>query len=519
MKLSTALAAFLATESARGFTASSLTHRRRISTTKRWGILDEINSNSFDLTSSTKKQERSGGDLSEAYEMMLAELVFSTNDPRVDIVNKFELVTEPAFLTWLEAKIEASKDPEERLALRDLLETIEDVKRKVEVSKLAEDRARQEAEEAELQRMANAEAQAEAGRAMSTTDILKKAAAIETQSSEAQVEALKEKRSFYEEELTPEIRMSYEGLLQKVLPPYKAGENPASVIYNFYDQFDAQFVKVLTERATNGDPDAQALLEALAVEQQKRIADAAETLKSILALGDPMRMEGAIVRLAREGKINEPLLLLLEANETQAKDAGVLGAAQLMARLRKRAIEEKDKQTQSKEIRLLRQLLRTDDALEREKLLEDAFTPKDTLIVPGTAENARKAVDGELPEQEKPMPEVPPPDFINACKAVLLNFGNLGSDDNVKGDLATRIKKLASEAEVVATRIYGKGMTVKEQQDRMWAEQTTSIFDLERMEIEAERNGEHAPWTNPSADDDMFLPGFDSKGRMQVGGQ
>jgi hypothetical protein len=63
------------------------------------------------------------------------------------------------------------------------------------------------------------------------------------------------------------------------------------------------------------------------------------------------------------------------------------------------------------------------------------------------------------------MPDVPPPVFINACKAVLLNFGNLGTDDN-RGDLATRIKLLASEAEVVATRIYGKGMTLREQQVR-----------------------------------------------------
>ncbi len=87
------------------------------------------------------------------------------------------------------------------------------------------------------------------------------------------------------------------------------------------------------------------------------------------------------------------------------------------------------------------------------------------LQVAGTAENAQKAVDGELPEEEKPMPDVPPPDFVNACKAVLLNFGNLGSEDD-RGDLATRIKQLASEAEVVATRIYGKGMTLREQQVR-----------------------------------------------------
>ena len=83
--------------------------------------------------------------------------------------------------------------------------------------------------------------------------------------------------------------------------------------------------------------------------------------------------------------------------------------------------------------------------------------------VPGTAANAAKAMDGEAPEEEKPMPEVPPPDFINCCKAVLLNFGNLNIDEE-RGDLSTQIKLIASEAEVVATRIYGNGMTAREQQ-------------------------------------------------------
>ena len=124
-------------------------------------------------------------------------------------------------------------------------------------------------------------------------------------------------------------------------------------------------------------------------------------------------------------------------------------------------------------------------------------------------------MDGELPEDEKPVPDVPPPDFINACKAVLLNFGNLSSDDD-RGDLASRIKQIANEAEVVATRIYGKGMTLREQQDRAWKEQTTSIFDLETLEIEAERRGETAPWANENDDD--ILPGFDASGKMKIGG-
>jgi hypothetical protein len=55
-------------------------------------------------------------------------------------------------------------------------------------------------------------------------------------------------------------------------------------------------------------------------------------------------------------------------------------------------------------------------------------------------------------------------------------------------------------------------------QDRAWKEQTTSIFDLETLEIEAERRGESAPWANPDAIDDI-LPGFGPDGKMRIGGQ
>lgn len=310
--------------------------------------------------------------------------------------------------------------------------------------------------------------------------------------------------------------MSYEDMCSKVLPPYKAGDSPASIAFNYYDQFDAQFIKVLNERAMNGDADSQAVLSALGVEQQNRVMVATENLKTVLSKGEPMRMEGAIVALAKENKIDESFLLLLEANADQARNAGAVGPADLMDKLRKRAMAEKDKQSATKEIKLLRQLLREPDQVKREELLADAFTPKEALIVPGTAANAQRAVDGEAPEDEKPMPEVPPPDFINCCKAVMLNFGNLEFDEE-RGDLAGQIKQIASEAEVVATRIYGKGMSAREQQDRAWKEQTTSIFDLETLEIEAERRGETAPWANPDGGDEL-IPGFGADGKMTIGG-
>lgn len=514
MKLSVALALSLSPwPYAAGFSLaiSRVALSRR--SVKVFGILDEINSDSFNLLGDNTDEDKP--DLDNAYEAFLAQLVFSANDPRLDIIDNIDLCSDPVWLNWLDNKITTTTDVEEKLALRDLYEMIRDIIKRIELSKQQEEReAKINAEaEAEAQRLAS---QSEKdGRSMSNADVLRKASAVDRSGLGEAAEIKKSKVSFYDQELTPEIRLSYEDMVKKVLPPYKAGDTPDSIVFAYYDQFDAQFIKVLKERAENGETESQEILEALSIEQSKRMSAATENIKLVLAAGDPMRMEGVIVKLAKQGKVDEPFLLLLEANANQAAAAGATGPAQLMKKLGKRASEEKDKQSQTKEIRLLRQLLRADSQDERESLLTEAFTPKTQLLVEGNSANAMKAMDGELPEEEKPKPAVPPPDFINACKAVLLNFGNLSFDDD-RGDLSTRIKAIASEAEVVATRIYGKGMTVKEQQDRMWKEKTTSIFDLETLEIEAERRGETAPWANPNNDD--ILPGFDKDGKMRIGG-
>jgi len=477
---------------------------------------DEIKSDAFNLlsTSSSDTKKAGGAPRNQNYDIFLAELVFSPNDPRLDIAENADRAFDEDFLSWLANKVERSIDAEEKVALRDLLEMILEVKKKIDISKMAEDRMAKEKEE-ELERMRKeAEELAASNAPLSDAEVLLKATNIRVSASESEEEKVEEKKkTFYETEISPEIRMSYEGLLQKLLPPYNPGETVATVVYNLYDQCDAQLVKIINDLSDNGDADSKVVQETIALEQQNRIGIATEALKEVLALREPPRMEGAIVKMAREGRIDEPFLLLLEANADQARKAGANGPADLMKRLHARAQEEKDKHTASKEIKLLRKLLRAEDSEARLVLLEEAFEPRDALIVAGTMENAMKAADGEAPEQKKPEPDVSPPDFINACKALLINFGNL-SDQS--GDVASKIKEIASEAEIIATRIYGTGMTLEEQQDKAWSEQTTSIFELEQMEIQAEQLGDVAPWTNPNDDD--ILPGFDSDGRMKVGG-
>jgi len=206
-------------------------------------------------------------------------------------------------------------------------------------------------------------------------------------------------------------------------------------------------------------------------------------------------------------------------------------------------------------------------------MLIDAFTPKEQLIVPGNAENARKVIDGDVVEPEAGRPDVEPPKFIDACKAVMLNFGNISADGQnlqakvskaeswvgcssvhfvshsrvavfvllhcmldrersqpfcnhfansqfKKNLLATlQIQVIASEAEIVATRIYGQGQSSEEQQDQMFEDGTTSIFELENLELDAMQRGEVAPWAKDGRDDHEDMPPmFDADGKMKIGG-
>uniref|UniRef100_A0A6T8J2K2 Uncharacterized protein n=1 Tax=Proboscia inermis TaxID=420281 RepID=A0A6T8J2K2_9STRA len=506
--------AFTPTVHHHGAKITHATQRPVTTPTALFGVMDEVNSGAFDLSELVKNAGGSSlePDMSKAFEILLAELVFSSNDPVMDIIDKFDRCSDSRFLGWLTERVDTCTDVDEKGALRDLLGIIEDVISKNELALAAQ--AREDKEKADALEAVVVDAPVKAA---SNEEVLTRAKLINTAAMESEKEIIEEEKTsktFLERDLTPEIRSTYEKLVAKLLPPYRTGESVETVTAKNYDKFDAQLMKVLTERAENGDGDSKAVMQALAMEQAARMMAATEKLKTILGMGDPMRMEGAIVKMCRNDEVDETLLLLLEANAVQAEQAGAIGAAELMRKLKNRADAEKDKNASSKEIKLLRQLLREDNPEKRQEILTDAFTPKESLIVPGTAENAARAVDGEAPEDEKPMPEVPPPDFINCCKAVMLNFGNVSDG---KQDLSGKVKIIASEAEVVATRIYGQGMSSREQQDRAWKDSTRSIFDLETLEIEAERMGVTAPWANADAGDEI-LPGFDADGKMSIGG-
>ena len=78
-----------------------------------FGIMDEVNSDAFDLSSLLQNDdEPSTSEMENAYEMFLGQLVFSSNDPRIDIMDNYELCVDPKWLSWLERKIGNTRDVE-----------------------------------------------------------------------------------------------------------------------------------------------------------------------------------------------------------------------------------------------------------------------------------------------------------------------------------------------------------------------------------------------------------------------
>ena len=100
---------------ARHVTPSSSSSSTSPSRTRLFGILDEIEGDSYNLLGNSgdddaekKQQQRS---MSDAYEVFLGELVFSPNDPRVDIVENFDLACDPQFMDWLNKKVDSRRPP------------------------------------------------------------------------------------------------------------------------------------------------------------------------------------------------------------------------------------------------------------------------------------------------------------------------------------------------------------------------------------------------------------------------
>jgi hypothetical protein len=230
--------------------------------------------------------------------------------------------------------------------------------------------------------------------------------------------------------------------------------------------------------------------EAVNTEMASRMQQAAEALKDIVQSPTPVVMEGKIAGLARQGRVDDALLQLIQANVEQAREAGEQGkgAVQVLSKLQERVKSEFDKKLEP-EAALLRRLLRMDDPEARRALLREQMAPKK-----GVSKLDLSAVSTEQRDSATSTePDVPPRKMAAAIREIKARFGNV--DEQYDTGFIKRLEDIAEEAESTALDLAGgKELTSKQAQDLAWERSTVSVWDLGQVEEEAHQEGKMAVW-------------------------
>ena len=266
-----------------------------------------------------------------------------------------------------------------------------------------------------------------------------------------------------------------------------------------YHMVDYDFLQKLNEEAETAEADKQERIkevqEAVNAEMAKRVTEAMGTLKDILTSPSPIIMEGKVAGLARQGKIDDALMTLLDANLQQAEQVGEAGkgAVQVLSKLKTRVRDELD-QKHDPPIALLRRLFRMESKPARLALLKEKLAPKAATRVVLVSNE-----DGGKEEEKDLTPDVSPRDLAKAISELKLRFGNV--DENYDTGFVTKMNEVAGEAEEVALELAGgEELSSREQQDLMWEKNSVSVWDLGQVEEQAREQGGYAMWEQEAVD-------------------
>lgn len=272
--------------------------------------------------------------------------------------------------------------------------------------------------------------------------------------------------------------------------PAQISANYAMVDYGFLQRLDARLAEGKAEEVAR----LAEVKEACAAEMASRMQDAAEALRDVLSSPTPVVMEGKIAGFARQGRIDDALMQLLEANLQQAQQAGEQGkgAVSVLSKLQERVKQELDARLPP-QVALLRQLLRMDDKDARLSLLRDKMSPKQasSVILLGESGKEETSDDGQ--------PQISPRLVAEAITEMKARFGNV--DENYDTGFVKKLLMIGDEAEAVALDIAGgKELTARQQQDMAWDQGSVSVWDLGQVEEEAHQEGNLAVWEQEAQD-------------------
>lgn len=391
---------------------------------------------------------------SDDHEILLAEMRFS--DPAklpAVIENNLDQLNDD-FYQFLEEKISGSSEIEERHTLRALQEAVTDVMKQL-IDSIPSDEAKEGTEKDSAPSIdVNAE-----------TDI---------------------------------ASATYDELIDEIMSA-RAPSNPKALkaaVNSAYLRIDLRMLERLNERISKGKSDKAALIElrdVISLIMNERVQAAGKSVSMVLSAPNPDEMRKQINDLSRQGKVDDAFILLMQANLEQAKKAKVRPAVHVLSFALDHAQKLKDVQLEP-EIRLIRALLRTEDADTRVKILTKGFTPgKSVTFLDGTPTSGMR-VDGKK--------------FVAALRRIIEDFGN------VDKDFVLRVSKIGEESEAVARKLYNmEDKDVKDLQNEAFHKRSVSVWDLEKLEVQEKVEGKSAAWEGRLG---SVPDGFGEDGKMQI---
>mmetsp|Transcript_22605 Transcript_22605/g.90603 ORF Transcript_22605/g.90603 Transcript_22605/m.90603 type:complete len:339 (+) Transcript_22605:468-1484(+) len=184
---------------------------------------------------------------------------------------------------------------------------------------------------------------------------------------------------------------SFEKLRDEIL---NFPEGVAMGVEKYYSSMTQEFLAMLTSQAETS-PKAKEVLEAIYTRMNLVMAAAQENLLSALQSPNPGALVEKLESLHAENKLDDSFMLLLAGNLEQAKKAGVEKAIKTLQEVQKQAMSILDESV-TPELRLVRKLLREPNIDVRNALITDAFKSKGSFILDDETEtSAGSAVDAK----------------------------------------------------------------------------------------------------------------------------
>jgi len=416
---------------------------------------DQFKKNEGELSLSGGVTESKGASsVGDRNEQILAALLFSNNDILEDVLNNLHEIDD-RFTKFLQDKVDKTRNIEERSGLQSLLDTINTVLERVKEAQGENQTNGVVDDELTMEQVKQRMQEVQMGTSIDNKTEGKKVNKAFT--------VQKEKMDSFKQILSRFTGLSDEQALEEAVQA-----NYDLCDKDFMEMLKAEADACFVEGADAEGKQYQDLMSTITRVMAGRIATAQERLQLILSksrLG-VKAMESEVVAMVRKGEVDEALTLLMETNAQQAQNAGATQAANVLRTLLNRVMTERERNLPDEQ-RLLRALLRENDSEKRKELLYAAFKP--SKVMANDDHNSLERADGP--------PLISPPAFINIARQFILNFGNVE-----KMDIMSKVNKIVDEAQIVATDLYGVGMTPQQQQQFMFEKQTVSVWDLANFE-------------------------------------